>query len=513
MFDNQKPNVIILADYTDLVAFNKTVGPYKVAHELRLAGYEVAVIHHLHGFSFDELISLLTKLVSEKTLFVGISSYFYQTIPGLINLTKDFEYISKEYGAMLPHGKKYNAPFKQELKKLNPKIKFALGGPDANDVEHNKDYDYVITGYGDQSIVNLANHLSFHEPLKKAYKSIFGPVFINDSKAENFDFVNSTLEYKNYDAILPGETLVIEISRGCIFRCDFCSYPLNGKSKLDYIKNEDLLYHEFLRNYEQFGVSRYMFADDTFNDSEEKIDMILRISKRLPFQLEYWAYIRLDLLGAHINTLPKLYDSGLRSAFFGIETFNYRTGSAIGKAQRKEKQIETLWQIKNTYPDIHLDGSFIFGLPHESIDSCHETAKFLLSNESPLDSFNVSPFWLGSEKKLTGFSSLIETNLGKYGYRIKETRHPYLVWENDHMDFYQAEQIANVVQAEGNRTGKRKINGQTLFMRAGLGLSVDAVKAWSIYPDADEWKKIKILKLKRLKEYKQKLYKELGLLL
>jgi radical SAM superfamily enzyme YgiQ (UPF0313 family) len=30
------------------------------------------------------------------------------------------------------------------------------------------------------------------------------------------------------------KVLPIEIARGCIFKCKFCSYPLNGKQNLDF---------------------------------------------------------------------------------------------------------------------------------------------------------------------------------------------------------------------------------------------------------------------------------------
>jgi hypothetical protein len=43
MFDNTKPNIIIIADKTDMMSMIKTIGPYKVASELRNAGFEVAV--------------------------------------------------------------------------------------------------------------------------------------------------------------------------------------------------------------------------------------------------------------------------------------------------------------------------------------------------------------------------------------------------------------------------------------------------------------------------------------
>jgi radical SAM superfamily enzyme YgiQ (UPF0313 family) len=126
-------------------------------------------------------------------------------------------------GSFLPHGHQYNREIKELARSINPKCKFALGGPDALDIEANRDFDYVVQGYADSSVINLAQHLL--DPtvrLQKSHRSIFGFYFIDDAKAESFDFVTSTMQYENHDAILPGETLLIEIARGCIFSCSFC---------------------------------------------------------------------------------------------------------------------------------------------------------------------------------------------------------------------------------------------------------------------------------------------------
>ena len=63
MFDNTKPNVIIISDKTEVLSMIKTAGPYKVASELRIAGFEVAVIHHLSCFSIDEIKHVLKNLI------------------------------------------------------------------------------------------------------------------------------------------------------------------------------------------------------------------------------------------------------------------------------------------------------------------------------------------------------------------------------------------------------------------------------------------------------------------
>ena len=58
--------------------------------------------------------------------------------------------------------------------------------------------------------------------------------------------------------------------------------------------------------------------------------MMARVAKRLPFELKYRAYIRADLMGAFPETIDLLYQSGLRSAFCGIETLHERASKIIG---------------------------------------------------------------------------------------------------------------------------------------------------------------------------------------
>jgi radical SAM superfamily enzyme YgiQ (UPF0313 family) len=525
MFNNSLPNIILLSDLTESAALAKTVGPYKVAYELRQAGYEVAVIHHLHVFSFEEIKHILKNLISSKTLFVGINSMFYQTLKEKSNANNisfavnsevtysvdgTIDYNAKEFGQYLPHGINKNAEIRFLINQCNPDCKIVLGGPDANDLDYIKEYDYVVTGYADQSIVNLADYLCGRtDQLKKSYKSLYGPIIINDSKAENFDFPNSTMRYLEQDGILPGETLVIEISRGCIFNCAFCNYPLNGKKKLDYLKHEELLYQEFLDNYEKWGVTRYRFSDDTFNDSREKIEMLHRISQRLPFKLEYWAYLRLDLLTAHKDLIDTLFESGWRAAFFGIESLHPKTSQIIGKGSNRERQINTLRLIKERYGDaVSINASFIFGLPEEPVSSMQETAAWLLSSENPVDTFLVNPLYL-YEQRISGFSSEIEKNYGKYGYHVTSTDGPLLNWKNQYTNFAEVTEMATTVMQGFHRDDHKKINGYPSFDIAGLGFDLEfALNKPQNYFD---WNQVYRAKEQRVKQYKSILYQHLNI--
>ena len=526
MFDNTKPNIILLTDHTDNQIMTKSVGTYRVATELRKAGFQVAVLNHLSMFTVDELKHIITNMISDHTLFVGINNFFYADL-SKVSYKDGIFWVPADQGTFLPHGKHFNKEIKQLIKTANPNCKIVLGGPNATDHVYTNDFDFVVAGYAEISIVNLAKHLlNPSVTLEKSYKSIHGPVIVNDSKAEGFDFVESDTVYHNDDVVLPGETLVLEIARGCIFSCAFCSYPLNGKKKLDYIRSKERIRDELMRNYQKFRVTRYIFSDDTFNDSPEKCQMIYEISKTLPFKLEWWAYLRLDLLRAHPQTIEWLIEGGLRSAFFGIETLHPQAGTAIGKGGGRDQLFSVVQQIKEKYGNlVSLHGSFIFGLPHEDIDSMKKTGDFLLSDQNPLDTWNIQPLTIRPSNKTysNDFLSDIDKNFSKYGYedcgadffssqpKNMFAKHPngFMMWKNQYTDWHAVEELSAAFNIGRTAKQNAKLLGIRAFGLAGLGLSLDKFLNKEI--KSINWDDTKTAKNYRIVQYKKKIFEQFSI--
>ena len=105
-------------------------------------------------------------------------------------------------------------------------------------------------------------------------------------------------EYELEDNFKDFQPLPLEVSRGCIFKCAFCSHPFLGKKSYDYIRSPESLAKEIKRNYELFKTTRYspyliknnkiVNEDDFFNLSDNdgnKIQLNLKniynISKTL----------------------------------------------------------------------------------------------------------------------------------------------------------------------------------------------------------------------------------------
>jgi len=510
MFDNTKPNIIIISDKTSPLYLEKTLGPYKVAHTLRKHGYEVAVLHHASVFSWSEIVHTLTHMISDKTLFVGFNNFFYSDISSVDFLNPHGEETS-DFHMLLPHGFSYNEPLKALIKSLNPRCKLVLGGPNAIDIENNKVFDYVVGGYSEMSVVNLAKHLEDSTvKLNKSYRSIFGPTIINDLKAEGYEFSGCDMKYTDGDAILPGETLLIEVARGCIFKCSFCSFPLNGKKKMDFIRNFDLLREELIDNYNRFGVTRYILSDDTVNDSPEKCQMLQELGDSLPFELQWHGYIRLDLLMAHPETVDMLYRGGMRSAFFGIETFNSETARAINKAGNKAKQVEFVRSIKERYGDtITTYANFICGLPYESVESVRSTVDFLMSDESPFDHWVYVPLSLKQKTNHDNYYSDLDLNFQKYGYtdigkadlpktKINTFKNNYINWKTDHMTLIDAQNLVREFDTVRHKNGNLKIHGRVAFDTASMLGNLEINK-----PMTKNFYELNVAKMNRAQQYKK----------
>jgi hypothetical protein len=89
----EEVNCIVLTGNADFPGGIKTTGGYRIATELRQAGYSVRVIDItvFNGFD-DELKAILEKLISDKTLWVGFSTNFFAT---LFNMPLDLSNMSR----------------------------------------------------------------------------------------------------------------------------------------------------------------------------------------------------------------------------------------------------------------------------------------------------------------------------------------------------------------------------------------------------------------------------------
>lgn len=391
------------SDLPRLSGIVKYAGPYRVASELRANGFEtqcidVGPLHPINATSLSLIFKIAEKFITADTIWVGLSTTFFDNFLGIFDNDENFK------------------EFLNFCKNLNPKIKFVSGGSKYYDLR--KYGFYIFKGNADYEIVEFTKQC-----IDKKYKS---DIVVDIEKIVNCKefnkFTTSKINWTSNDIIFPHETLPIEISRGCIFKCKFCAFPMNGKTKGEWVKQHQTLYEELIYNYETYGITSYQFADDTYNDSVDKIRSLHEnVFSKLPFKMQFTTYLRLDLMMRFPESIDILKESGLKSAIFGIETNVSENGKAIGKGVEFNKQIKFLQKIKeDQFKDILTSSGFILGLPYDTKESMQSLVDFLLSDQNPLDHWKTtvmafSPPHLAPHK--LSFSEF-DKDYANYGYMI-----------------------------------------------------------------------------------------------
>lgn len=342
-------------------------GPYRIRTELAYYGYNVRVVDMLSSWTHEELESILDSLVGKNTKFIGVSATLdfvdkkdgkhLSTTLKLIRLYCKSMGIKMILGGGTIRSKYVGAYFTHPL--LNSKIDFLLLS----------EFDYVMSGFSEYAIKELVDYLcgksdSIDHLDPQPYSEIGydNVMYINGGKFK-FDSNNLKTVWLPEDCIEPWDGLPIEISRGCRFNCAFCTFPLRGKKKFDYFRREQELYEDFCNAYENFGVTKYVFVDDTFNDSTEKIDLIYNVISRLPFKIQFSCFIKPELLVSQGKEYQeKLIDSGLMSCTIGLETLDKETRKKYKKGHALDKMFDALnYMYEYSNKSFKIEVSMIYG--------------------------------------------------------------------------------------------------------------------------------------------------------
>lgn len=460
-------NCLIFAGCSGASTLIKSAGPYRIATELRSAGYTVQVVDLSDNIEFDIKYRLvLNKFVDKETLWVGFSNTFLRNIFGVYVYTCPEEKI--EHRIKNPTFDKHLYEFIAHAKSINPNIKFIAGGVRTFDLE---EYGfYLLKGHTDKEVVEFTDKCAKHQEIKQR-------VIVNK---EYKDFKSCNIVFNKNDIFNNEQFLPIEISRGCIFKCKFCNFPLNGKKKFDYIRDHSILRDEILRNYDLFGITNYVFADDTYNDSIVKIKGLYdNVFSKLPFKIKFISYLRLDLIMRYPEMADILAESGIVNASFGIETLDHDNAKLIGKGIHPMEQIEFIHKLKNDYwknRDIKIVSGFIIGLPYDNAKKLSYLREWLMSNNNPLDSWRVEVLSLSNIDNEINTSEF-SLNYKKYGYNLIHDQDKRLIWEHSDIDmsYVELENLKKEFDSDRKYSDKQYHAGFIMEQKANLFKSLDLV--------------------------------------
>ena len=461
-------DIILMTDGGHSDMLYRGYGAHRIASHLKEHGYSCLVLDFCSELTFENWTTICKHAVDSNTKMLGISSTWlpYRMPNGPIgkflnpasneNVTADILYPNKGFVYDLINDD--IEKWFDEIKKYNPKIKTVIGGPKV-DFYSDMPVDHFIVGLGETEVVD------FLTDRKRIW-----PKYINhdtNAQSKTWDFAFSKTFYQEEDFINSDETLSLEFTRGCRFKCSFCSYPLIGQKELSkYIKDKEVLYKELMENYDKWGITKYSCADDTLNDSVEKLEHIASVTRRLPFKLKIKAYTRLDVIVMQPQQLDLLKEIGLASTWVGLETLHEKTSKVIGKGMDPEKRKSMLIEMRKKWGhDIHVDVGYIVGLPYEDSTSIRNAVEFSLEENNVIDHIQLQPLILnpnnGTFPNTT--RSDMDLNYKKYGYDILDMSKPNFWIKDDGTDILTMEDAISLTSELQSYVNKKETKRKSVF--------------------------------------------------
>ena len=433
---NKKYEVKMISTNNKYTFWSRYMGPYAVASAVHqnCPDWEVVVVDWFT--KIENFHDYIANFINEDTYYIGLSTTF---------LLNTFNPRAQDFNLWFTRQRQVDEWF-SKIKEINPDIEFLLGGaitdlfykihfktrPEAKfPVAFQKHINYVFNGYAEDTIVEFLN--GDLDPNKVHEKN--GIFFINETKMASTGAKVLQSNYQHSMAIKNGEWLPLEVSKGCRFGCKFCFYDIRGTL----IKDENCLREELIYNYENFGVTGYMLTDDTVNDSPEKINMLHKVIKSLPFKMEWLSYCRPDMFSKYPEMWHKMIDMGCKGVFLGVETLDHTAGKLAGKGLDPERMKEILtWMREVAQDDVFILASMIIGLPGETKESLYKTAEWF-KEQTVLDKIQYELFFVsdGNDSKSPAFTGKPDN---PYGIHLEY--YPNYYWKHNSMDLHDAQEMA-----------------------------------------------------------------------
>jgi len=277
-----------------------------------------------------------------------------------------------------------------------PQVPIAVGGAHVTVDPGSCDmFDYIVTGEGESAIVDYRSW---------DRKRISRPFIVDIDSIPHPD--RSFIDIDSYHHSIDGErATTVMTSRGCPYRCAFCSRVWGAKVRLhspEYIVNE-VRYLKRVHGYRAF-----MFFDDIFVFPRKRIVSTTELLKQE--DIIYRCFVRSDLVDRDL--LIMLKESGCVELGFGAESGSQKILDVVSKKSSVRKNTQLIELARDV--GIRVKAFMVIGLPGET----HETAKATydwLKNVAP-DDWDVSVYAPYRGSSIVDNTSLYDMEIGEVAF-------------------------------------------------------------------------------------------------
>jgi len=303
---------------------------------------------------------------------------------------------------------------KDRIREIQPDAKIILGGAHLNAYEYRKEslihgWDFLVVGDGEIPLVNIL----FGEESRRI---IYGEP-INDLDSLPFPAYHKT-DLSKYNFPLRDGLKCINLitSRGCPFKCNFCSTSnkkFRKRSIENIIQEVDILVNKY-------GFNGLMFVDDTMSvDRQHYHDLLHELEQ---FNIKWRSYARTSTIT--FEGLERMVRSGCIECAPGIESGSQSILDLIEKGTNVEHNID--WCIRCEEVGIVCNPSLIIGLPTESPETVGLTYDFVREVKPRAFSYNVflplfgTPIYLQRETKYKNLITIYPYTWDDYRTKTKK---------------------------------------------------------------------------------------------
>jgi len=330
------------------------LGPAMLASALKKhlgAAVQTSIINLYLNQNIEEC---LKRIMADKPDYVGLSIYMWNRDMMLAIAAK--------------------------LKRRHPEIVIFAGGPeagaDSENIRRHNCIDFILKGESEDLIVSTFKAL-LEDNLKTETADSDSAQALPDLETLPSPYLDGTLDLAKY----PG--LLWELSRGCIFKCDFC-YESRGnhcvrRFPLERIKAE-------LRLFGKHDIEQIFILDPTFNCDQQRAKEILRLIRKTAPNIHYFIEIRSEFVD---EEMARLFSSISCSLQIGMQSADPEVLKNVSRTIKRDdfkKKIQLLDKAGVTY-----GFDLIIALPGDTLDGFRRSLDFAMSMEpNHIDIFVLS---------------------------------------------------------------------------------------------------------------------------
>jgi anaerobic magnesium-protoporphyrin IX monomethyl ester cyclase len=268
----------------------------------------------------------------------------------------------------------------QIFKKLNAAGKVVLGGPHPSllpdEVLQYDVIDFAIRGEGEQTLSMLCKAINKGDV---KFSDISGLSFkvdgvIKHNNARNLIKDLDIIPFPSKDLLFFPDRVrkrflgAVIASRGCPYRCSFCSVRKIWGKGVRYRSPENV-YKEIEAIVKKFNQYDFVFWDDSLTVNKKKLLELCDLLKKAPFDIKWACSTRVDLVDEEI--LTRMKEAGCGEIGIGIESGSERMLKKINK----DITIPSALKASDLLTKMHFSWAafYMIGFPGETIEDMRAT--------------------------------------------------------------------------------------------------------------------------------------------